>query len=298
MAIFKKKTTLVHHIAYMGLMTAINIIFVVLASFLSSMMVLLILLLPFSSAIVSYFCKKRFYIIYAIASIGICLLIDPVNTFFYVVPAVISGFVIGVLLDNNVHPFWLVLCSSIINTAFSLAFIPLINLLGGFDDIASTILKALKLDGFTYKLELVFLFVYFLSLLQCALTHFVLVIDAKKIGIEVKEGMNNCAPLIVGLELFTLLSLAFSFFFTPLAFVFLAISIYFSTFVFMDLLMSKKIIVYVLLFILLLGSLILFAVFYQKITAPLGLMLVLLFPMSIGITSFIKNYLLKSPSNI
>lgn len=297
MALFQKRTTVVHHITYMGLMTAINLIFIILARFAPMMMFLLILLLPFSSAVVAYFCKKRFYIIYAIATIGLCLIFSLSDTIFYVVPAVISGFAIGVLLDYNIHPFWLVLVSSLINTAISIAFIPLVDLLSNVP-IIETILKAIKLTDFPFKLELVYMFVYFLSLLQCVLTNFVLLADAKKIGIDVNEGINSFAPFIIGLELVIILSLSFSFFFKPLAFIFLIISFYFATYLLFDLLLSKKIIVYTVLIILLVVSFVFFTIFYTKLPAPLGLLLVLLFPISMGITSFIKNCLLKVESNI
>lgn len=297
MALFQKKRTVVHHITYMGLMTAINLIFIILARFAPMMMFLLILFLPFSSAVVAYFCKKRFYIIYAIATIGLCLIFSLSDTIFYVVPAIISGFAIGVLLDNQIHPFWLVLISSIINAAISIAFIPLVDLLSNVP-IVETILKAVKLTDFQYKLELVYMFVYFLSLLQCALTNFVLLADAKKIGIEIKEGIKSFAPYIIGLELTVILSISFAFFFKPLAFVFLIMSFYFATYLLFDLLISKKIIVYTLLIILFIGSFVFFAIFYTKLPAPLGLLLFLLFPISMGITSFIKNYLLKVESNI
>ena len=72
MAIFRKKTTLVHNITYMALMTAINVIFIVLDTYVPFLMLLLILMLPFVSAVVSYYCQKRYYIIYAVASIGLC----------------------------------------------------------------------------------------------------------------------------------------------------------------------------------------------------------------------------------
>ena len=124
MALFKKKTTLVHHITYMGIMTAINLIFIVLATYIPLMMLLLILLLPFASSIVSYFCLKRYYLIYAAASIGLCMIFNISDTLFYVVPAIISGFFIGVFLERKIHPFWMVLSSTIINAALTYAFIP------------------------------------------------------------------------------------------------------------------------------------------------------------------------------
>ena len=297
MPLFQKKTTLVHHIAYMGLMTAINLLFIVLASFVPILMFLLIIFLPFASTVVSYFCKKRFYIIYALASIGLCLIFNISDTIFYVVPAIITGFVIGLLLDKKVHPFWLVLSSSVINAGLSLAFIPLINLIGNID-IIETILKLFKLESFPYRVELVYLFIYLLSFIQCVLTHFVLLMDARKIGIEITTRVNYFAQFIIGLEISVLLSFCFSFFYKPLSFVFVLISLFFSIYLLFDALLSKKLAVYISLLILFVISFFVFALLYTKIEKPLGILLILLFPISMGITSFIKNYLIKASSNI
>ena len=296
MALFSKKTTLVHHITYMGIMTAINLIFIVLATYIPFLMFLLILLLPFISAVVSYYCQKRYYIIYAVASIGLCLIFNISDTIFYVVPAVITGFVIGLLLEKKINPFWLILSSTIIESAITFALIPLINLIGNVD-IVETFLTLFKLNEFAYKVEVTYLFIFFLSLVQCTLTHFVLLSDAKKIGIEVNTDIDSFGPYIVGAELTMILSLTFSFFYTPLALIFLAISIYFAMFLLIDLLLSKKIYIYVLLGVLLLGCFFTFAFLYASIKEPLGLLIVIIFPFVIALTSFVNNYLVKRKDN-
>ena len=104
MALFEKKTTLVHHIAYMGMMAAINLIFIVLATYIPLMMFLLILVLPFASTVVSYYCLKRYYLIYAVATIGLCFIFNISDTLFYVVPAIASGFLTGFLLNKESFP--------------------------------------------------------------------------------------------------------------------------------------------------------------------------------------------------
>lgn len=297
MAVLKKKTTLVHHISYMGIMAAINLIFIVLATYLPFLMFLLILVLPFVSTIVSYYCLKRYYIIYALASIGLCFIFNINDTIFYVVPAIITGFVIGLLLEKRVNPFWLILTSSIIESALTFAFIPLINLIGNVD-IVNTFLSIFKLESFTYKTELTYLFIYFISLVQCGLTHFILLSDAKKIGIEVNTSINSFAPFIIGNEIAILLCLIFSFFYAPLSFFFVAVSIYFSLFLLIDIFVSKKMFNYVLLGVLFFASFLVFAIFYTRIIAPFGLLLMVLFSLMIIVISFMNNYLLNKKSNI
>ena len=297
MALFQKKTTLVHHITYMGIMTAINLIFIVLATYIPFLMFLLILLLPFASTIVSYYCLKRYYLIYAIASIGLCFIFNINNTIFYVVPAIVTGFVSGVLLERKIHPFWLVLSSSIIETGLTFAFIPLINLLSNVN-IVDTFMSIFKLEGFAYKTELTYLFIFFISFLQCALTQFVLLSDAKKIGIDINTRISCFYLYIIGLETIIILGLALSFVYLPLALTFVAISFYFAVFLLIDVLLSKKPIVYIIAGILFMSAFFGFAILYKTVSAPHGLLIMLLFPISVGITNILNNCLKKKGSNI
>ena len=282
MSVFKKKTTLVHHITYMGIMTTINLIFILLATYFPVLMFLPIIFLPFASTLVSYECKKRYYIIYAIASIGLCLIFNINDTIFYVVPSVITGFFIGVLLERKINPFWMVLVSTIIEASLTFAFIPLINLISNVDIVETFI------SEFAYKTELTYLFVFFLALVQCALSHFVLLSEIKRMGVEINIGVECFSPYVIGLEIAVLLSLVFSYFYTPLAFVFLAISIYFAAFLLIDIVTSKKVIIYVIAVILFIAAFFGFAIMYRMVSAPYGLLIILLFPISMGITSFIN----------
>ena len=297
MAVLKKKTTLVHHITYMGIMTAINFIFIVLATYVPFLMFIPIIILPFASAIVSYYCLKRYYVIYAVASVGLCLLFNINDTIFYVVPAVITGFFIGFMLEKKMNPFWLILVSTVIEAALTFAFIPLINLIGNVD-IVATFLSAFKLDDFIYKTELTYLFIFFISLIQCGLTHFVLLSDAKKIGIDVNLTVNSYAPYIIGLEVAVILCFSFAFFYLPLSLIFMAISLYFALFLLIDILTSKKVTIYVTLVILLIASFFGFTLLYNKVNAPFGILLIAFFPLSIMLVSFMNNYLLRAKSEL
>ena len=133
--------------------------------------------------------------------------------------------------------------------------------------------------------------------MQCSLTHFVLLGDAKKIGIDVNTEVTSYGPYILGEELTMVLSLSFSFFYAPLSLVFLAISVYFAIFLLIDLLLSKKTLIYVLLGILLLACFFVFAILYATIKAPLGLLIIIVFPLVISLVSFVNNYLIKRGNN-
>ena len=280
-------------------MAAINLIFILLATFVPPLMFILILLLPFASTVVAYYCLKRYYIIYAVATIGLCLLcsFNIGDTIFYVVPAVVSGFVIGVLLERKIYPFWLVLSSTIINAAFTYASIPLVNLISK-TDIVLSLLTIFNLQGFTYKTELVYLFVFLISLAQCGLSIFIIVSDAKKIGIQINTRINSFWPYIIGLETSIALAIGSALFYMPLSLVFICISFYFAAFLLVDLVFSKKLLIYILSGILILAMIFVFAIFYKSLKEPYGIVLSVIFPIAVGVVSFLKNILFKYPSNI
>ncbi len=280
-------------------MAGINLIFILLATFVPPLMFILILLLPFASAVVAYYCLKRYYIIYAVATIGLCMLcsFNISDTIFYVVPAVISGFAIGVLLEQKVHPFWLVLSSTIINAALAYASIPLVNLISN-TDIVLSMLKIFNLQDFVYKAELVYLFVFFISLMQCALSNFIILSDARKIGIQINTRVNSFWPYIIGLEASIALAIGCALFYMPLSLVFICISFCFAAFLLLDLLFSKKLLIYILSGVIVLAMVFVFAIFYKSLNEPYGIVLTVIFPLAIGAVSFLKNCLLKYPVNI
>ena len=296
MALFSKKTTLVHNITYMAIMTAINLVFIVLDTFVPFMMLLLILLLPLVSAVVSYFCQKRYYIIYAVASVGLCLIFSISSTIFYIVPALCSGFVIGLLLDKKINPFWMILSSTLIEAALTYAFIPLIKLMTGAD-MVETFLTIFRLSEFAYKEELTHIFILFIALTQCSITHFVLLSEIKKIGVETDTLVASFIPYIIGLLACLVIGTILAFTYKPLSLAFVALSFYFAIFLLVYIVMAKRISGYVILGVLTLTAFIVFVIFFTKIEKPMGFMLFGLFSLAIGLTSFFENVLLNSRNN-
>ena len=278
-------------------MTAINLIFIVLDTYVPFLMLLLILLLPFVSAVVSYFCEKKYYIIYAVASFGLCLIFNITDTLFYIVPALCSGFVIGLLLDKKINPFWMILCSTLIEIVLSYAFIPLIKLITGVDVYAS-FLTIFKLNDFVFKAELMHVVILFIALTQCSLTHFVLLTEVKKLGIETNTRVDSFGPYIIGLLSCLVIGLVFALVYTPPSLAFIALSFYFAIFLLIELISLRRLIVYVLLGVGMFIALIVFILLFTNFQVPSDFTLFGLFPLAIALVSFINYYLLKKQNNI
>ena len=189
------------------------------------------------------------------------------------------------------------LSSAVINAALTYASIPLVNLISN-TDIASSLLRIFNLQDFNYKSELVYLFIIFISLAQSSLSLFIILSDAKKIGIEINTRVNYFWPYIIGLEASIALAVGFSLFFLPLGLVFICIGFYFAAFLLIDLLFSKKLLIYILLGVFVLAMIFVFAIFYKSLNEPYGIVLTVIFPLAIGALSFLKNCLLKYPINI
>ena len=112
-----KRETLIQNIAYMALMAAINVIFVLLTTLVPVLMFLIIIVLPLTSTMVTLLCKKKYFPIYAIATIALCMIVTIWkidDTIFYVIPSIITETLSIIVLaltlsysndDNNLNFF-------------------------------------------------------------------------------------------------------------------------------------------------------------------------------------------------
>ena len=148
MKLLTKRETLQQSIALMALMAAINIVVSVVAAFSIIASVFLILVLPLTSTIVTISCKEKYFPVYAIATIGLSLVATIWNidvTLFCVVPSIISGFVFGFCIKRSIYFGWSIIVASVIQTAFSFAILPLINVFFEVDFIGD-LLKIFKIS--------------------------------------------------------------------------------------------------------------------------------------------------------
>ena len=116
----------------MAIMAAINVVFILLATFLPYLYFLLLFLLPLTSTFVMVFCEKRYYIIYSLATIGLCFLASFNNigdTFFYIIPSILTGAITGLLIEKQFNGIWIIILTSLIQFIVSIFVLPLIKLI-------------------------------------------------------------------------------------------------------------------------------------------------------------------------
>lgn len=295
MSVFKKRETVIQNIAYMGLMAAINVIFVIITTLLPVLFFLIVFVLPLTSTIVALHCKKRYYPIYAIATIGVCMLctiwkID--DTIFYVIPSIISGFIFAVMAEKEVSAPWIIIATALVQMAFSLLSIPLIQLMFG-RDIVTTFAAVFHLQDYQYLEYAAPVFIFVLSLIQSVLSFVIINEEIRKFGYQIRETRMLSFAMISGLFTSLLLVVIFALTYKPLSYTFLAISTFFGCVIVGGLFGKKKVWIYISLASSVIITLFLFAALYNYMPDPLGLLLVGIIFVLVGIIALIDKCLLN-----
>lgn len=298
MAVFKKRESLIENITYMALMAAINVVFVLLTFFVPFLLFLLVFILPLSSTIVATYCKKRYYVLYAIATIGICILVTIGNfgdTIFFVIPSIITGFLFGWLIDKKIPPIIIITGAVIIQVLLTYPGLWLANqvLYPGKNDVFKTVATTIGIGGHPYFEYVKNLVIVFIALTQQIISFIVIKEESNKIGIsiETKEWAEKLLPSIFVVFL-SLMSLVVSFFAKEFAYTFMVGSTLFAIYLIANLVLLKKTWINLsLLGVFLLGILI-FAAAYSYIQEPLGFLLIQIIYCLVAIIVLINNYLL------
>ena len=295
MELTKKKETLLQNITYMALMAAINVIFVLLTTFVPILFFLIVFVLPLTSTIVTLHCKKRYFPIYAVATIGLCMIVTIWkidDTIFYVIPSVISGFMFGFLIEKKVPSFWILLVATTLQIIFTYISIPIIQAIFG-RSIVEVFATAFGLAEFPYLSYLVPCFIFFISLSQEIITYMIIREELPKLGYELNENKNVELSLCILSISFVALAIIFAFVYGPLGFMFTLYALFIGVYIIIHLILNRNIFVYIALPVSVVVSVFLFAGLYQLFDKPLGLILFNIFFFILGIIVFTNNYLSK-----
>lgn len=278
MALFKKRETLVQNIAYMAIMAAINVIFVLLTAVLPPLMFLIVFVLPLTSAVVTLFCKKRYFPIYFVVTIGLCLLttfgIYMWDTFFYVLPALITGFVFGILIEKNVPGIYIIIISALLQYVITyLTFLALGALIPGINFI-DALLNIFGLATFEFKSIFVHSFLFILAFIQTLFTYVIIGFEIKKLGFSINLEEKHDWWLIVLSFVFICLSILMTYFYEPLLYVSVMINIPIIIYMVIKLILTNKKRLWAALVISLFAGIFIFAFCYLLIPSPRQLILI------------------------
>ena len=289
---FKKQETLVQNMVYMGLLAAVNVVFVILTYFVPFLLFILVFVLPLCSVIITYYCKKYYFPIYFVVVVAICLLIDLPDTIFYVIPSLITGFIFGLFIDKKIQPIFSILLATIVQFGISLAFIPLIKVLTN-RDIVNDMATIFHLTDYIYLNYVVVSFVFFVAFAQIMISYMVMHSELTKFGISFSNDDTNIFILDLISVGFGLLMILFAFVYPVLSFVFLMLLFIVTVDRLLYLDYSHYKLYLIELVVVSLGTIFFVAGLYNQIKSPLGLLLIGFLPFSISCVCLLNKCLLS-----
>ena len=301
MSLFTKRTTIVQNIAYMAIMAAINVIFVLLTAILPPLMFLIIFVLPLTSTIVTLFCKKRYFPIYFVVTTALCLIVTSgiyiFDTFFYVIPSMITGFLFGLLIEKKVPAIYVITICSLLQYILTFLTFIILNSIVTEINFIDALLSIFGLSNFAFKDVFTHIFLYALASIQTLFTYLFLKLQIKKLGfefnLEIKYGF---VPLIVTVTSI-ILAIVFAFFYVPVTFISLMFALPLIIYQLLDLLTERNKVILILLLISLIISVVIFVAFYMYLPHPNAI--ILISPIYVFISClYFGNYLFNKKTKV
>lgn len=278
MTLFKKKDTIAQNIAFMAIMAAINVIFVLLTALLPPLMFLIVFVLPLTSTVVTLFCKKRLFPIYFLVTIGLCLLVTSgiyiFDTFFYVIPSLITGLIFGILVERKIPSIYIILISNIVQFVLMYLTFFIMGLIITNISFIDILLSMFGLSDFIYKSEFIAVFLFSLASIQTAFTYIFTKFSIKKLGFEFNLEIDNFQiPLLITF-LCLVISIAALFFYVPLTFIAIMFLIPLAIYEIVFVVLNRNRLLLALLVISVFVEALLFALFYKLFPHPTGVIMI------------------------
>lgn len=280
----------------MAFFVALNVVCSFLTTVLPLISILLIIFLPLTSAIVEVMCKDRWFPIYAVATIGLSIVVSLSSidfTIFYIVPSIFTGYIFGLFSKRNLPSMFAIFLAAIVQTLLSFAFIPLLQLITG-SNLIDVFVKILKIsDRFWFDSVILLLF-FMVALIQVILSYIVVQNELSKFGQKSECKYNQ--ERIAGFTTIgsAVLSAIFSIFYMPLCYLFIGIAYYFAVFVVIFQVQVKNKICLIIDGVSLLIGVILYAALNKFIKDEVEFALFAITPGLISIVSICYSFLKKS----
>ena len=212
--------TRTHQLVYVAIMTGLTIVLSILTNFIPFMSLFLIVFLPFVAALVAIVTDLKFFPIYALSSILLSVVVDAqnfLNIIFYLLPALVSGLVIGVTYRLKLNGIYILLAITLINLLANYAIIPVLDHLYQINFIQYA-LGLIGLGSHPLANAIFMMFLFILGIIQASLTYMVIRDELHLIKGEIFENYDKISLIV--LALISLVSVIFSFFHIGLSLVF------------------------------------------------------------------------------
>ena len=294
MSLFKKRETPIENISYMSIMAAINVIFVLLSNILPVLLFLLIFLLPLSSAIVTVFCKKRYYPIYFVVTLALCLAVafgfTIFDTLIYVIPSLLTGFVFGICFERNVPAILVLVGNTILQFLLSILTFYVLGYIVSNLNMMNVLITAFGLNQFTYKETFTLIFLYIIAMIQITLSYIFIKIQLQRFNVSINLNNGNKLMVYFASAIFYSLAIISYFFFPTWTLVFLLMPLPIYVFEVSTLLLSRNKISLISLAAIHLSFIFIYAFLHQYFLAPNQLLILVILFGLVTIIDVLHNY--------
>jgi len=179
----------IRDITFMALMAALNVSFCIIGAFVPLAGLFLSIALPLSSALVAVKMRIAFYPVYALATLGLCIIVTPAQidtTLFYVLPSLLLGLAFGLLFKLKWPPLLIIIVASYIQLGLLYVTIALINALFMIDFVGA-LLTLLAIDHFSGVALITPTLLYAISLAQATLIYLIVGTELRKVTMLANE---------------------------------------------------------------------------------------------------------------
>lgn len=296
MSFFSKRETPAQNISLLAMSVASITALAILSSFVPFSTIFVMLAIPFLAAVTVYLCRDIYVLAFVPAAFAVALgstFYDLSNTIFYVLPAILSGTLVGFGMKKNVPMVWLLLGASLLQVGLDYLAILLVKALYSLD-IINDALSILGLTGKDGIKDIIPLFMYALGLVEASLSSIFILVGFDKIGSYSDKRDNRISYVVAGSSSIVAVVMAMSLIglIRWFSYFLLGVGIYLSIASSYRLFRKNPWWVFAILAFLLAVSVFIFAFFYSRIDPKDAPILFGAFPLSLSLTSLIRNLLL------
>ena len=301
MELFKKRETLIQNIAFMAIMAAISVVFVVLSNVLPVLLFLLVFVLPLTSTLVTIYCKKIYFPIYFIVTLALCFGVSAgfyiFDTFIYVLPSLITGFIFGFCIEKKIPAIYTLLIATAVQYGLTvLTFFALSKIVGTLD-LTESIIIAFGLKDFEFKAVFIQVFLYIIAEIQIVISYIVTKILVNRLGIEVNLICKHNFILYIVEVVLAGLSILSYYFFPVYTLILVLIPLPIYIYQLATLVLQKRIWVWASIGGIHLVFIFMFAFLYEYTQAPNQFILIYILFGLLTIIDFLGNYCFKQNRN-
>ena len=301
MEIFKKRETLVQNIAYMAIMAAINVIFVLLSNILPVLLFLLVFILPLTSTIVTIYCKKRYFPIYFVVTLLLCFVtsigFNIFDTFIYVLPSLVTGFIFGLFIEKQVPAIYTLIAATVVQYGLTILTFFVLGKIVANINLTESIIVAFGLGDFEYKAVFIQAFLFLIAQIQTVISYIFVKYQVGRLGIEISLQCQKPFILYITLLVFSGLNILSYFYFPIYTIVLLLVSLPIYIYLLATLIIKRRIWIWISIGAVHLSFIFLFAFLYQYVVAPNQFVLILILFGLLTIIDFLDNYCFKQNTN-